>query len=386
MRFEVAAGQDEMNNIPINRTHLTGRESELINIALSSGQIVGNGPFTKQCEALLREQTGAPQALLTSSCTAALEMSALLIDIKPGDEVIIPTYTFVSTANAFVLRGGVPVFVDVRPDTVNINENLIEQAITPRTKAIVPVHYAGTACAMDEINAIAKANNLYVVEDAAQGVGATYRGRALGTLGDLGALSFHATKNVVSGEGGALLVNDPALSERAEMIREKGTNRSRFIRGEVDKYTWQDIGSSYLPSDIIAAFLMAQLPERDAINAKRLALWSRYHAAFADSERAGRFRRPGVPQDCGHNAHIYFLVFDSLDKREAARQSLADAGITASSHYAPLHSSPGARRFGRTSGSMEVSESVAAGLLRLPLYPDLTAEEEARVIDAVLAL
>ncbi len=375
-----------MNKIPFNRAHLTGREIELISAALSSGLIAGDGPFTKQCEAFLREQTGTAQALLTHSCTAALEMSALLIDIEPGDEIIMPSYTFVSTANAFALRGGVPVFIDVRPDTINMDENLIEPAITSRTKAIVPVHYAGTACAMDEINAIAKANNLYVIEDAAQGVGATYRGRALGSLGHLGALSFHATKNIISGEGGALLVNDATLKERAEVIREKGTNRSRFIRGEVDKYTWQDIGSSYLPSDIVAAALMAQLPETDAINAKRLALWSRYHAAFADGERAGRFRRPSLPQDCGHNAHIYFLVFDSFDEREAARQSLADAGITASTHYVPLHESLGALRFGRANGSMAVSENVAAGLLRLPLYPDLTADEEARIIEAVLAL
>jgi len=375
-----------MNKIPFIRPHLTGREMDNIGQALASGQMVGDGPFTKKCEAYLRESTGTRQALLTHSCTAALELSALLLDLQPGDEVIMPTYTFVSTANAFVLRGAVPVFVDVRPDTINLDENLIEAAITPRTKAIAPVHYAGVSCAMDEINAIAKAHNLHVVEDAAQGIGATYRGQALGTLGSLGALSFHATKNVISGEGGALLVNDENLVERAEVIREKGTDRSRFIRGEVDKYTWQDIGSSFLPSDITAAMLMAQLPETDAINAKRLALWSRFHAAFADAERAGRFRRPGLPQDCGGNAHIYYLVFNSLDEREAARAKLADAGIAAVTHYVPLHLSPGAQRFGRSSGDMPVAMSVADGLLRLPIYPDLTAEEEARIIDTVLSL
>lgn len=375
-----------MNKIPFIRPHLTGHEMDNIGQALASGQMVGDGPFTKKCEAYLRESTGTRQALLTHSCTAALELSALLLDLQPGDEVIMPTYTFVSTANAFVLRGAVPVFVDVRPDTINLDENLIEAAITPRTKAIAPVHYAGVSCAMDEINAIAKAHNLHVVEDAAQGIGATYRGQALGTLGSLGALSFHATKNVISGEGGALLVNDENLVERAEVIREKGTDRSRFIRGEVDKYTWQDIGSSFLPSDITAAMLMAQLPETDAINAKRLAIWSRFHAAFADAERAGRFRRPGLPQDCGGNAHIYYLVFNSLDEREAARAKLAEAGIAAVTHYVPLHLSPGAQRFGRSSGDMPVAMSVADGLLRLPIYPDLTAEEEARIIDTVLSL
>ena len=375
-----------MNKIPFIRPHLTGREMELIGECLASGKMVGNGPFTKQAEAFLRESTGTSQALLTHSCTAALELSALLLDLQPGDEVILPTYTFVSTANAFVLRGAVPVFVDVRADTVNLDEKLIEAAITPRTKAIAPVHYAGISCAMDEINAIAKAHGLYVVEDAAQGIGATYRDQPLGTLGTLGALSFHATKNVVSGEGGALLVNDENLVERAEIIREKGTDRSRFIRGEVDKYTWQDIGSSYLPSDIIAAVLMAQLPETEAINAKRLAIWSRYQAAFADAERAGRFRRPGLPQDCGANAHIYYLIFNSLDDRERARAKLAEAGISADSHYVPLHMSPGAQRFGRSSGDMPVAMSVADGLLRLPIYPDLTAEEEARIIDTVLSL
>ncbi|MCE9649659.1 MAG: dTDP-4-amino-4,6-dideoxygalactose transaminase [Parvibaculum sp.] len=375
-----------MDKIPFNRTHLTGREIEFISTAFSSGQITGDGPFTKKCEAWLEKSTGTPRALLTHSCTAALEMAALLAGIAPGDEVILPSYTFVSTANAFVLRGGVPVFIDVRADTINIDENLIEAAITPRTRAIVPVHYAGVSCAMDEINAIAEKHNLLVIEDTAQGIGASYRGRALGTLGNLGALSFHATKNIVSGEGGALLINDRMMNERAEIIREKGTDRSRFIRGEVDKYTWQDVGSSFLPSDIIAATLMAQLPETEAINARRLAIWSRYHAAFAEGEQAGRFRRPGVPQDCGHNAHIYYLVFNSLDAREQARTTLAEAGIVAATHYVPLHEAPAARRLGRAHGTFAVCDSVAAGLLRLPLYPDLSSDEQTRVIEAVQSL
>ncbi|MGV8997846.1 MAG: dTDP-4-amino-4,6-dideoxygalactose transaminase [Parvibaculaceae bacterium] len=375
-----------MKKIPFTRPYLTGREIEMISECLASGKMAGDGPFTKKCEGLLREQTGARQALLTHSCTAALELSALLLDIAPGDEVIMSSYTFVSTANAFVLRGAVPVFVDVRADTINLDEKLIEAAITPRTKVIVPVHYAGVSCAMDEINALAKTYKLNVVEDAAQGIGATYRGQPLGTLGALGALSFHATKNVISGEGGALLINDENLVERAELIREKGTDRSRFIRGEVDKYTWQDIGSSFLPSDITAAMLLAQLTETSAINDKRLAIWSRYHSAFADAERAGRFRRPGLPQDCGPNAHIYYLVFDNLAERENARKSLADAGIDAVTHYVPLHMSPGGQRFGRNSGDLGVTTNVADGLLRLPIYPDLTPEEEARIIGAVLAL
>lgn len=372
-----------MNKVPFNRAHLTGGELGSLKLALDSGQLAGDGAFTRKCQAWLEARAGVARALLTHSCTAALEMAALLIDIQPGDEVIMPSYTFVSTANAFVLRGGVPVFVDVRADTVNLDEKQIEAAITKRTRAIVPVHYAGVACAMDEINSIAKEHNLTVIEDAAQGVGATYRGRALGAVGDLGALSFHATKNVISGEGGALLIGNEALRERAEIIREKGTDRSRFLRGEIDKYTWQEIGSSFLPSELIAAVLWAQLPQGDAINEQRLKIWARYHEAFADTERAGRFRRPTVPQDCGHNAHIYYLVFDSLDLREKARHALADAGISAVAHYVPLHDSPGGRRFGRAHGSLAETSRISDGLLRLPLYPDLTVEDQDRVIDIV---
>ncbi|HEY4344153.1 MAG TPA: dTDP-4-amino-4,6-dideoxygalactose transaminase [Parvibaculum sp.] len=375
-----------MKKIPFNRVHLTGDELESLKQALDSGQLAGDGAFTKKCQTWLEENTRVARALLTHSCTAALEMAALLIDIQPGDEVIMPSYTFVSTANAFVLRGGVPVFVDVRPDTVNLDERKIEAAITKRTRAIVPVHYAGVSCAMDEINASAADHNLMVIEDAAQGMGATYRGSALGALGDLGALSFHATKNVISGEGGALLVKNEALRERAEIIREKGTDRSRFLRGEVDKYTWQEIGSSFLPSELTAAFLWAQLPKGDAINAQRLKVWARYHEAFAALERDGRFSRPGVPQDCGHNAHIYYLVFDSLDKRQAAQSALTDAGIGTATHYVPLHESPGGRRFGRAHGDMAETSRIADGLLRLPLYPDLSLEDQERVIDIVRKL
>lgn len=372
-----------MNKVPFNRAHLTGEELDSLKLALDSGQLAGDGAFTRKCQAWLEARAGVSRALLTHSCTAALEMAALLIDIQPGDEVIMPSYTFVSTANAFVLRGGVPVFVDVRADTVNLDETQIEAAITKRTRAIVPVHYAGVSCAMDEINAIAKDHNLTVIEDAAQGVGATHRGRALGAIGDLGALSFHATKNVISGEGGALLIGNEALRERAEIIREKGTDRSRFLRGEIDKYTWQEIGSSFLPSELIAAFLWAQLPQGDAINEQRLKIWARYHEAFADTERAGRFRRPTVPQDCGHNAHIYYLVFGSLDLREKARNALADAGISAVAHYVPLHDSPGGRRFGRAYGNLAETSRISDGLLRLPLYPDLDVEDQDRVIDIV---
>lgn len=372
-----------MQKIPFNRAHLTGSELENLKQALDSGNLAGDGGFTKKCQAWLEEYAGVTRALLTHSCTAALEMAALLADIKPGDEVIMPSYTFVSTANAFVLRGGVPVFVDVRADTVNLDEKLVEGAISERTRAIVPVHYAGVACAMDEINAIAAEHHLLVIEDAAQGMGATYRGRALGALGDLGALSFHATKNVISGEGGALLLRNETLKERAEVIREKGTDRSRFLRGEVDKYTWQEVGSSFLPSDLIAAFLWAQLPQGAATNARRLKLWARYHEAFAESERAGRFARPGVPQDCGHNAHIYYLVFGSIEKRERARHALADAGISAVAHYVPLHDSPGGRRFGRAHGALPQTSRISDGLLRLPLYPDLPLQDQDRVIDIV---
>jgi len=294
--------------IQFNRPFMTGKELYYIAEAKFGNMLAGDGPFTKRCHEWLERKSGGDKALLTHSCTAALEMAALLLDIKPGDEVIMPSYTFVSTANAFVLRGGVPVFVDIREDTLNLDERLIEAAITPRTRAIVPVHYAGVACEMDAIMTLANRHGLKVVEDAAQGVMASYKGRMLGSIGDLGAYSFHETKNVISGEGGALLVNDPALATRAEIIREKGTDRSRFFRGEVDKYTWQEVGSSFLPGELIAAFLWAQLEEAQSVTNERLAIWGRYHELLAPFEQKGLLRRPIVPADCQHNAHMYYVL------------------------------------------------------------------------------
>jgi dTDP-4-amino-4,6-dideoxygalactose transaminase len=370
-----------MDPIPFNKPYMTGRELWLIAQAHARGHLSGDGEFTRRCHAWLEQQTGTRRALLTHSCTAALEMAALLLDLQPGDEVILPSFTFVSTANAFVLRGAVPVFVDIRSDTLNIDERLIEAAITPRTRAICVVHYAGVGCEMDAILAIAQRHGLAVVEDAAQGVMASYRGRPLGSLGRFGALSFHETKNLISGEGGALLVNDARDAERAEIIREKGTNRSKFFRGQVDKYTWVDVGSSFLPSELIAAFLAAQMEQAEAITAARLALWDRYHAAFEAQERAGRIRRPVVPAHCTHNAHMYYLLFDSLPARTDAITALNAQGIKPVFHYIPLHSSPAGRRLGRTPASMPVTDRTSDCLLRLPLWlPDLDIE---RVIGAV---
>ena len=298
--------------IVFNKPYLTGKEVEYIAEAQAMGQLAGDGEFTQRCNAWLEENTGCHKSLLTHSCTAALEMAALLAEIQPGDEIIMPSYTFVSTANAFVLRGGVPVFVDIRPDTLNIDENLIEDAITQKTKAIVPVHYAGVACEMDAILNIARRHELLVIEDAAQGTLSNYNGRSLGSMGDLGTLSFHETKNIISGEGGALLINNPALVERAEIIREKGTNRSQFFRGQVDKYTWLDIGSSYLPGEIIAAFLWAQLEQAESITSRRMDLWKAYHEAFKPLEQAGMLHRPIISNGCQHNAHMYYLILKTL--------------------------------------------------------------------------
>ncbi len=303
--------------IPFYKPYLTGQEMGCMAEAHSRGQLAGDGFFTKLCSQWLEEQAGTKKALLTHSCTGALEMSAILANIQPGDEVIMPSYTFVSTANAFVLRGGVPVFVDIRPDTLNIDEALIEAAITSKTKAIVPVHYAGVACEMDTIMDIALRHDLLVIEDAAQAIMGRYKGKALGTIGQLGCYSFHETKNIISGEGGALLINDPKLSERAEVIREKGTNRSLFSRGQVDKYTWVDIGSSYLPGEIIAAFLWAQMQAVQDITSKRMAIWEQYHAAFEEPEESGRLRRPIIPDACEHNAHMYYLLLKNLHVRAA---------------------------------------------------------------------
>ena len=306
---------------------MTGKELFFIAEAHFNGMLAGDGPFTKKCHQWLEQKTGSTKALLTHSCTAALEMAAILADIQPGDEVIMPSYTFVSTANAFVLRGGVPVFVDIRPDTLNIDETLIEAAITNRTKAIVPVHYAGVACEMDTIMAIAKKHNLLVIEDAAQGIMSTYKGRALGSIGHLGCYSFHETKNVISGEGGALLVNDTELVLRAEIIREKGTDRSRFFRGEVDKYTWQEVGSSFLPGELIAAFLWAQLEEAQAITDKRLDVWNEYHRSLEILEQKGLLRRPIIPDGSSHNAHMYYVLLDQKIDRHSVLINLKNSGI-----------------------------------------------------------
>jgi dTDP-4-amino-4,6-dideoxygalactose transaminase len=369
--------------IPFNQPLMTGRELEYVRQALSSGHTAGDGPFTKQCQAWLMHQTGAKAALMTHSCTAALEMAALLADVQPGDEVILPSYTFVSTANAFVLRGAVPVFVDIRPDTFNLDEAQVEAAITPKTKVIVPVHYAGVSCEMDILMAIASQHNLLVVEDAAQGILSHYKGRPVGSMGHLAALSFHETKNVISGEGGALLINDPNLLERAEIIREKGTNRSKFFRGEVDKYTWVDVGSSFLPSDILCAVLLAQLEQSDYIIQRRMNLWHQYHLAFAPLEQQGLVRRPVVPAGSQHNAHIYHLLTDSLETRTDLLAYLKQHGVRSTFHYVPLHSAPAGQAYGRTSGSMTVTDDISDRLLRLPLGAGMSMLEGRTVIDQV---
>ena len=366
--------------IPFNRPYMTGREFGCIAEAHVNGALAGDGPFTRRCHERLQALFGSPKALLTHSCTAALEMSAILAGIEDGDEVIMPSYTFASTANAFVLRGGVPVFVDIRADTLNLDEGLVEAAVTPRTKAIVPVHYAGVGCEMDAIEAVARRHGVMVIEDAAQAFGATYKGRPLGALGALGCLSFHETKNVISGEGGALLVNDRALIERAEIVREKGTNRSAFFRGDVDKYTWCDMGSSYLPGELIAAFLWAQLEEADSINRRRLAIWRYYHEALAGLEAEGLLRRPIVPSHCAHNAHMYYVLLPSLAARtEVIRRMRAD-GVSPVFHYVPLHSSPAGRRFGRTGSAMVHTNTLSEGLMRLPLWIGVDAEEVVSVL------
>jgi dTDP-4-amino-4,6-dideoxygalactose transaminase len=362
---------------------MNGREIEYIRQAHALGQLAGDGLFTKKCEAWLEENLGCRRAFLTHSCTAALEMAAILADLKPGDEVIMPSYTFVSTANAFVLRGAVPVFVDIRPDTLNLDETKIEEAITPRTRAIVPVHYAGVGCEMDAIMAIAEKHELLVIEDAAQGILSTYKGRKLGSIGHMGALSFHETKSVISGEGGALLVNDPRLIERAEIIREKGTDRSCFFRGEVDKYTWLDIGSSYLPSDLIAAFLWAQVEAAEEIIAKRMALWAAYHAAFEELERKGSARRPFVPGHCGHNASMYYLLLENLTERSRFISRLKGEGIMAVFHYVPLHNSRAGKKFGRVSGNLRWTEELSGRLVRLPLWAGMDGHLH-RIVGTVL--
>lgn len=370
------------NNIPFNLPFMTGKEVHFIIEAHLNRKLAGDGPFTKRCHEWLEDRTGCNKALLTHSCTAALEMAAILADIQPGDEVIMPSYTFVSTANAFVLRGGVPVFVDIRADTLNINEALIEDAITPRTKAIVPVHYAGIACEMDVIMNIAQRYNLIVIEDAAQGIMSTYKGRALGSIGHLGCFSFHETKNIISGEGGALLINSSEFVDRAEIIREKGTNRSNFFRGNVDKYTWVDIGSSYLPGEVVAAFLCAQMEEADNITQRRLTIWDNYHIGLEALETNGTIRRPIIPLHCIQNAHMYYILLPDIEARTHLIERLKLQGINAVFHYIPLHSSPGGMKFSKAKGELNVTNDVADRLLRLPLWCGLEKHQN-RIIDTV---
>jgi dTDP-4-amino-4,6-dideoxygalactose transaminase len=374
-----------MKKIRFNYPHATGREIDAIRDAIQNGHLSGNGPYGKKCQAWLEQTIGSAKALLTHSCTAALEMAAILADLGPGDEVILPSYTFVSTANAVVLRGATPVFVDIRPDTLNLDERLVEAAVTPRTKAIFVVHYAGVACNMEVIDAIAKKHGLLVLADSAQAIHSTYKGKPVAGYGALSALSFHETKNVVSGEGGALLINDPRFAERAEIIWEKGTNRSKFFRGQVDKYTWVDVGSSFLPSELIAAFLWPQLEDLKPITARRMQIWEKYHAAFKPLRDAGRIQGPSIPADCEHNAHMYYILAASHAEQDRILNHLKAQGVMAVFHYIPLHSAPAGRRFGRAHGDMKVTDDLPARLIRLPLWADMQPEQVARICDAVLA-
>ena len=369
--------------IRFNVPPYVGKETEYMKAAIDSHKICGDGEFTKRCNAWIEEHTGTAKALLTTSGTQALEMAALLSDIQPGDEVILPSYTFVSTANAFVLRGAKLVFVDIRPDTMNIDEKLIEDAITDKTRAIVPVHYAGVGCEMDTIMDIAKRHNLVVVEDAAQGVNAFYKGRALGSIGDYGCFSFHETKNYSMGEGGAILVNRPEQIEDAEIIREKGTDRSRFFRGQVDKYTWVNIGSSFLPSDINAAYLMAQLEMADEINENRLQSWTRYNEGLQDLAQEGVIELPYIPEECTHNAHMFYIKTKDMEERKALISYLKERDIAAVFHYVPLHSAPAGLQFGRFHGEDRYTTKESERLLRLPMYYNLSESDQQKVIDAV---
>ena len=370
--------------IPFNKPFMTGRELSYISEAHFRGHLSGDGHFTRKCHQWLEEQTGTQRALLTHSCTAALEMAALLAELKPGDEVIMPSYTFVSTANAFVLRGAVPVFVDVRADTLNLDETLLGDAVTARTRAIVPMHYAGVACEMDSIIEFASNHDLIVIEDAAQGVLSSYKGKPLGTIGDIGTFSFHETKNIISGEGGAVLLNTAADWKRAEIIREKGTNRKAFFRGEVDKYSWVDIGSSYLPSDLIAAFLWAQMEDAFSITERRMKLWEHYHQRFELLEEKGALRRPVIPMDCVHNAHMYYILLPSVERRSQLIEHLKAAGIHSVFHYIPLHDSVMGLKYGKTVGDLRLTSELSSRLLRLPLWLGLEPHQD-EVIDEVFA-
>ena len=369
--------------VDFNRPVIVGNEFEYMKQAVENGHISGDGPFTKKCHAFLEKELGIPKALLTTSCTHALEMSAILLDIQPGDEVIIPDFTFVSTVNAFVLRGAKPVFLDIRPDTLNLDESRLEGAITQRTKAIVPVHYAGVGCEMDIIMDIAARYNIAVVEDNAHGLFGKYKGNYLGTFGSMASQSFHETKNFTSGEGGALLINDPILVERAEIIREKGTNRARFFRGQVDKYTWVDIGSSYLPSDILAAFLFAQLEQRQKIQLHRKRVWEIYYAGLKDWAEAHGVQLPCIPDHCEQSYHMFYMLLPSLELRQNLIAYLRERGVYSVFHYLPLHLSDMGQSFGGEIGDYPVTERVSDQLIRLPFYNSLTGGEQEQVIDLI---
>lgn len=370
--------------INFNVPPCTGKEINFIEQAIASHKICGDGAFTKKCSQWIEERTGTPKALLTTSCTHATELAAILSEIGSGDEVIMPSYTFVSTADAFVLRGATPVFVDIRPDTMNIDEKLIEDAITEKTKAIVPVHYAGVSCEMDTIMEIAKRHNLTVIEDAAQGVMSTYKGKALGTIGDYGCYSFHETKNYSMGEGGALLIRDSDKIESAEIIREKGTNRSKFFRGQIDKYTWVEAGSSYLPSELNAAYLWAQLEEAEKINEDRLDSWGRYYKALEPLMEAGRIELPSVPEGCVHNAHMFYIKAKDLEERTRLIKFMKEKDVGCVFHYIPLHSAPAGERFGRFHGEDVYTTKESERLMRLPMYYGLTEEDQDTVIEKLL--
>ena len=372
--------------IPFNRPYFTGKEQDYINKTYLNGQISGDGPFTKSCHEWLQTHLRCNKVLLTHSCTAALEMAAILLNLAPGDEVIMPSYTFISTANSFVLRKAVPVFIDIREDTLNINEELIEEAITPKTKAILVVHYAGVSCEMNKIMRIAKKYNLFVVEDAAQGILSKYKDKFLGTIGHLGCISFHETKNITSGEGGALIINDKKFIPRAEIIREKGSDRSQFFRGEVDKYTWRDIGSSFLPGELISSFLLAQLRESKSITEKRIKIWNKYYVAFKELANKGVVSLPKIPQNCSHNGHIFFLLFKNLEHREYFITRMRESGILCIFHYIPLHLSEAGKKYAKVYGTLRISENVANQIVRLPLWIELDNEKQKRVINSALKI
>lgn len=369
--------------IPFNRPFIIGRELEYISRAVGSGHLAGDGAFTRKCQDWMEQRYGSGKVLLTHSCTASLEMAAILADIGPGDQVVMPSFTFVSTANAFAMRGATPLWCDIREDTLNLDETRLEEVITPGTRAIVPVHYAGVGCEMDNIMGVAEKHGLFVIEDAAQAVNASYKGRWLGAIGHFGCYSFHETKGMISGEGGALLVNDPRFIERAEIVREKGTNRTSFFQGRIDKYTWVDYGSSYLPSELVAAFLFAQFEAAEAIHRKRLQTWNTYHEGLKPLEERGVIRLPAVPEDCGHNGHMFYILLGSQEERQSLIEHLKALNIMAVFHYVPLHKTPMGMKLQPCVPSLPVTERISATLLRLPMFHELSGEQQQRVIDGV---